>query len=132
MIMDCNSAFLCVDDEIMILETLKEQLQRSFGEQYIYEMAENATEAWEIIDELYEAGIRLLVVVSDWLMPGMKGDEFLIQVHQKFPHIMTILLTGQADEAAIERSKQQAGLHACLRKPWQEAELVEMISHGLR
>ncbi|MEM6434732.1 MAG: response regulator [Cyanobacteria bacterium P01_D01_bin.115] len=130
--MDCNSAFLCVDDEIMILETLKEQLQRSFGEQYIYEMAENATEAWEIIDELYEAGIRLLVVVSDWLMPGIKGDEFLIQVHQKFPHIMTILLTGQADEEAIERSKQQAGLHACLRKPWQEAELVEMISHVLR
>ncbi len=130
--MDCNSAFLCVDDEIMILETLKEQLQRSFGEQYIYEMAENATEAWEIIDELYEAGIRLLVVVSDWLMPGIKGDEFLIQVHQKFPHIMTILLTGQADDAAIERSKQAAGLHACLRKPWQEAELVEIISHVLR
>ena len=130
--MDCNSAFLCVDDEIMILETLKEQLQRSFGEQYIYEMAENATEAWEIIDELYEAGIRLLVVVSDWLMPGIKGDEFLIQVHQKFPHIMTILLTGQADDAAIKRSKQAAGLHACLRKPWQEAELVEIISHVLR
>ena len=130
--MDCNSAFLCVDDEIMILETLKEQLQRSFGEQYIYEMAENATEAWEIIDELYEAGIRLLVVVSDWLMPGIKGDEFLIQVHQKFPHIMTILLSGQADDASIERSKQAAGLHACLRKPWQEAELVEIISHVLR
>mgnify|MGYP001794054512 CR=1 FL=1 len=130
--MDCNSAILCVDDEIMILETLKEQLQRSFGEQYIYEMAENVAEAWEVINELYDAGIRLLVVVSDWLMPGIKGDEFLIQVHQKFPHIMTILLTGQADEDAIERSRREAGLHACLRKPWQEKELVEMIAHALR
>ncbi len=130
--MNNESAILCVDDEIMILDTLKEQLQRSFGEQYIYEMAENAVDAWEIIEELYETGIRVLVIVSDWLMPGMKGDEFLLQVYQKFPSIMTIMLTGQADEEAIARARQEANLYACLRKPWQESELTELISHALR
>lgn len=127
-----NTAILCVDDEVLILDTLKEQLQRNFGQQYIYEMAESAGEAWEIIEELYDSGIRLLVIVSDWLMPGIKGDEFLIQVHQKLPTIMTIMLTGQADQSAIKRARQEANLHACLHKPWQESELVTLISKALK
>lgn len=130
--MNQDSAILCVDDEIMILDALKEQLQRRFGADYIYEMAESASEAWEIIEELYESGVRLLVIVSDWLMPGIKGDEFLIQVHQKFPDIMTIMLTGQANEDAVTRAKQEANLYACLRKPWRESDLIGLISHALR
>lgn len=126
-----NSAILCVDDEIMVLETLKEQLQRSFGENYICELAESADEAWEIADELSEEGIQLLVIVSDWLMPGTKGDEFLIQIHQRFPSIATIMLTGQADATAIERVEQEANLYACLHKPWQESELIQVISCAL-
>jgi response regulator RpfG family c-di-GMP phosphodiesterase len=41
------------------------------------------------------------------------------------------MLTGQADESAIERVKQQANLHCCLFKPWSEEELVETIKSGL-
>ena len=48
-----------------------------------------------------------IIIVSDWLMPGMKGDEFLIQVHQKFPHIVKVLLTGQADSEAILSQARQ-------------------------
>ena len=39
-------------------------------------------------------------------MPGIKGDEFLIRVHQKYPKIVKVMLTGQADEVAIERVKK--------------------------
>jgi len=66
------------------------------------------------------------------LMPGMKGDEFLIKVHQKFPGIVNVMLTGQADEEAIKRAKNLANLHACIFKPWSEEELVETIKTGLR
>jgi DNA-binding NtrC family response regulator len=127
-----DSAILCVDDEIMILESLREQLQRHFGDRYLYEVAEGVDEAWEAIDELYAEGIRILVIVSDWLMPGIKGDEFLIAVHARYPDIVTVMLTGQADEAAIERVRAEANLHACLRKPWTEAELVHTIETALR
>ena len=75
-------AILCVDDEAIILESLREQLERAFGDQYIYEMAEGAEDAWEIIQELYGDGVRILVIISDWLMPGTKGDEFLVQVYK--------------------------------------------------
>jgi len=122
---------LCVDDEKVVLKSLKTQLKEAFGDAYTYELAESADEALELIDELVEENVSIILIVSDWLMPGMKGDEFLVQVHHKFPHIIKILLTGQADEEAIERAKQQAKLHHCLYKPWSEAELVEAIKLAL-
>lgn len=126
-----DKAILCVDDEEVILESLKEQLKRRFGDQYLYEVAESAEEALEIIEELQLDSIKVLIIVSDWLMPEMKGDEFLIQVHQKFPDIVTVLLTGQADDAAIQRAKQEANLYCCLRKPWTEDELADVITSTL-
>lgn len=128
--MSC-SAILCVDDEMAILETLKEQLVRCFGKDYSYEIAESVEEAWEVIEILQKQGIKIAVIVSDWLMPGVKGDEFLIQVHQRFPELITILLTGQADEDAIASARQEANLHACLHKPWTEEELSQAILSGL-
>lgn len=126
-----NSAILCVDDEIIILDSLKEQLKRIFGDKYIYEVAESASEAWEIIDELKESQVEVLIIVSDWLMPEVKGDEFLIKVHQKFPGIVKVMITGQADFEAIERASKDAALHRCLYKPWTEEELAETIISGL-
>jgi CheY-like chemotaxis protein len=126
-----KSAILCVDDEAIILSSLKEQLRRRFGERYLYETASNAGEAWEVIDELCADCIDILIIVSDWLMPGIKGDEFLTQVHRRYPRIATVLLTGQADEAAIERARRDAGLHACLHKPWSESELAHVVESAL-
>jgi CheY-like chemotaxis protein len=122
---------LCVDDEVVVLESLKIQLKQEFGDIYFYEMAESADEALEIIEELREDNIDILVIVSDWLMPGMKGDEFLIRVHDKYPSIIKVLLTGQADSEAIERAQHQANLHRCLYKPWNVKELIETIKSGL-
>ena len=126
-----KAAIICVDDEAIVLDSLKRQLRKAFENQYIYEFAEGADEALEIIEELDEDEINILVIVSDWLMPGVKGDEFLINVHQKFPNIVKVLLTGQADEDAIERAKNHANLHACLYKPWTGEELIETIRSGL-
>lgn len=126
-----SKAILCVDDERMVLLSLRNQIFKNFGDRYRYEVAESAEEAWEVIDELYAEDVRVLLIVSDWLMPGMCGDEFLIQVHQRFPEMLTILLTGQADETAIERAHQQANLHAYIAKPWTEETLIEIIKSGL-
>ncbi len=122
---------LCVDDEKMVLQSLKTQLKEAFGDAYLYEVAEDGDDALELIDELNEESTSIILIVSDWLMPGMKGDELLIRVHQKFPKVIKILLSGQADEDAIERAKDQADLHCCLSKPWSENELVETIKSGL-
>ena len=75
--------------------------------------------------------MKVLVIVSDWLMPGVRGDEFLARVHGRHPHIVTVMLTGQADEAAIERARRDANLHACLHKPWREDDLMAVIASAL-
>jgi CheY-like chemotaxis protein len=122
---------LCVDDEIVILDSLKIQLKNEFGNAYLYEVAESADEALEIIDELYQDELEIIVIVSDWLMPGMKGDEFLIRVHEKYPKIVKVILTGQANKEAIERARNEAELYRCLQKPWDAQELIETIRTGL-
>ena len=127
----CQAVILCVDDEVLVLESIEIELKKTFKDAYIYEFAESADEALDIIDELSEDGIDIVVIVSDWLMPGMKGDELLITVHRKYPRIITIMLTGQADLAAIERAKNQAELHALLHKPWDTQELIAAIRSGL-
>ncbi|MDY6993200.1 MAG: response regulator [Pseudomonadota bacterium] len=122
---------LCVDDERIVLDSLKTQLKKAFGDEFFYEVAESAHEALELIEELEEDNIEIAVIISDWLMPGMKGDAFLIHVHQNAPNIIKIMLTGQADEGAIGRAQQQAQLHDCLFKPWEGEVLIQTLKTAL-
>lgn len=127
-----KGVLLCVDDEIIVLTALKDQLRRAFGSDFHIDVAESAEEALELLDELALEGHTLLVIVSDWLMPGMKGDEFLIKAHDRFPSVVKIMLSGQAESAAVDRAKREAGLHDFLAKPWNAEALVESINQGLR
>ena len=127
-----KGVLLCVDDEPIVLTALRDQLRRAYGSEYVIDVAESAEEALELLDELAGEGHRLLVIVSDWLMPGMKGDEFLVQAHRRFPTVVKILLSGQAEQAAVDRARREAGLHEFLAKPWNAQELVKAIDQGLR
>ena len=44
--------FVCVDDEISVLETLREQLREHFGQSHEIEVATSAEEAIELIKEI--------------------------------------------------------------------------------
>lgn len=126
-----KSFILCVDDDKTILLSLRAQLRHSFGTRFGYEVAESAHEAWEVIDELHQRGETLALIISDWLMPKTKGDEFLIEVHERHPDIVKMMLTGQADPEAIERAQQHANLAHCFTKPWIRDELVRVIEAAL-
>lgn len=68
----------------------------------------------EIINELSSEAVDIIVVVPNWLMPEMKGDEFSIQVHQRFPQISKVMPSEQVEAAATERLRLQANLQRCL------------------
>jgi CheY-like chemotaxis protein len=122
-----TKAILCVDDEAIILLSIREELRAYFGEAYRYEIATNPDRALKLIEELSSKGVQIVLIVTDWLMPHMKGDEFLIVVKARYPQIRSIMITGQADQASIERAKREAGLFACIPKPWKPGELVRAI-----
>ncbi|NEP85133.1 MAG: response regulator, partial [Okeania sp. SIO3B3] len=98
-----NKVIVCVDDELLILESIKYELKKVLDKSINIELAESANEAFDLIDDLVEDQQKILIIVADWLMPDIKGDEFLISIHQKYPNIIKILLTGQADEKIINR-----------------------------
>lgn len=118
---------LCVDDEPLILEALKTELRSRFASRFSYETALDAEEALTLIDELVDEGLSIVLVLSDWMMPGIKGDEFVARVRKTWPSTQTILVTGHADREAIERLLQSGDTTRVLTKPWRSAELLDLI-----
>ena len=91
-----KGAILCVDDEPIILLSLVQELKRTFGNELAYERAMNAEAALATIEALEKEGVRVILIISDWLMPGIKGDEFLRIVHERYPDIKTIIFSGRS------------------------------------
>ena len=130
--MNSNTVVLLVDDEKMVLDSLKQQIRGLFGPDLECETAENAEEAWEVLEELMaEDEGRVILVVSDWLMPRVKGDELLEKVRDRYPNISRVLLTGQADPEVLARLQSEGLLDALLFKPWQAETLEKTVASAL-
>ncbi|TGN06947.1 response regulator [Leptospira ilyithenensis] len=126
-----SKAILFVDDEQIILMSLKSQLKKHFGNEYRYETAQNTEEAWSIIEELVDEGIYILIIISDWLMPNQRGDEFLRDVHKKYPKIKKIIISGHIDENSLNKLKGEVNLHSFLNKPWSETDLIKKVEDAI-
>lgn len=126
-----KNAILFVDDESIILMSMKSQVKQHFGEQFKYLTADSAMEAWEILKELEEEGKSVSVIISDWSMPGMNGDEFLRKVHKSYPNIEKVIITGFADQKSVENLNSEIGPITCLKKPWDEEELITTITQAI-
>lgn len=120
-------AILCVDDEVIILLSMIQELKRSFGSRFVYEQAIDAESALETINDLEADGVTVILVISDWLMPGIKGDEFIDLVHQRYPAIKAVMVTGHADGEVIDRVLEGGSVVAVLEKPWRTSELAAVI-----
>ena len=115
---ETKNVILCVDDEKTVLETLQQQLKSIFKNKYLIEIAESGEEALEVLDDLLEDGYITILIITDWQMPGMKGDELLIHVNKHDNKIIKILLTGHAPEEAVQRAFNEARLDHYIQKPW--------------
>ena len=127
-----EKVILCVDDEEIILEVLKEQLKRRLGNEYLIEVAQGGEEALALVEELSAEGFEIQMIIADQIMPGMKGDELLTAVHQKYPDTLKVFLTGRADAQAVGNAVNQANLYRYLAKPWDEEDLYLTVEEGLR
>lgn len=127
-----KKAIICVDDEDIILEALKDQLGPFFENQFLIETSTTGEEALEIYDELVESGYEVPVVISDYLMPNMRGDEFLIKIHEKNENILKILLTGHANLDGIANAINNANLYRYIPKPWDRDDLILTVREAIR
>ncbi|MEP7196379.1 MAG: adenylate/guanylate cyclase domain-containing protein [Saprospiraceae bacterium] len=127
-----KGVIVCIDDERVVLNGLHSQLGREFGEIYDIEMAESGEEAIELIVELLSEGVTIPIVISDQLMPGIKGHELLIRIHQLSPSTYKILLTGQSDIEAITEAVNKANLYRYISKPWEGKDLSLTVREAIK
>ena len=119
---------LCVDDEVNILSALKRCL-RSAG--YLVMTATSGEQALIQLEQMADQQ-AIDVVLCDMRMPGMDGAQLLEQVHERWPHIVRVLLTGQADMQSTIAAINRGRVLRYLRKPWDEAELLGALSEGVQ
>lgn len=118
-----KNIILCVDDEMSILNSLKTELKIIFSNDFMIEVAQTGSDALALIDELLGDNHQIPLVISDYLMPEMKGDELLKNIHIKSPDTIKIMLTGHADINGIANAIQYAKLYRYMSKPWQHNDL---------
>ena len=123
---------VCVDDDLPLLRSLREQLRRGLGAACDVEVASSGTEALALLAELAAEGVPVPLLISDHIMPGMRGTELLKQAHRLYPKLLTVLLTGQADVDAVSQAVNGANLYRLIVKPWQESDLVLTVKQALR
>ncbi|MEA5486480.1 MULTISPECIES: hybrid sensor histidine kinase/response regulator [Pseudanabaena] len=122
---------ICVDDERNVLLMLRNQLMHFFSDCKI-EIAESGNEALEVIEEILSNGGDVALVIADQIMPKMKGDEFLIEVHHHHPQILKVMLTGQANVEDIGNVVNRGNLYRFISKPWNETDLRLTVAEALR
>ena len=123
---------LCVDDEPIILQSLRIELRNALSGQCTIETAESGEEALDLFAEIQQDGRQLAILISDQNMPGMKGHELLSRVKGLSPETFTILLTGFSDLEGVKQAVNNADLYRYITKPWKKEEFIFTIREALR
>ncbi len=127
-----KSYIICIDDEKIILDSLQYELRFAFEEEHIIEVSENAQDALHLLEELLQDGNHVPVVICDYIMPEMKGDELLARIHERSPLTRKIMLTGQSNVEGITYVINYADLYRFIAKPWHSQDLVLTVREGIK
>ncbi len=114
---------LILDEDRIILQSLAQFLRR---EGYEVRTSDNPDDARSQL----EAG-QTELLLADVNMPGVKPAEFLRDVRRRFPHIVTIVITGYGSiEGAVEATKM--GAFDYLTKPIVDDEIRVVVEKAVR
>ena len=115
---------LIVDDEPTIRSVMVDTFSR---EHYDVFGAESASEALDLLERE-----PVDVVISDELMPGMSGSEFLVLVRKKYPDTIRIILTGHASVDAAIRAINEGEIYRFFTKPCNIIDLAVTVRQALQ
>jgi serine phosphatase RsbU (regulator of sigma subunit) len=114
---------LLVDDDAMVLAGLKRQLRNQFS-------IDTALSGEEALKQVRENG-PYAVIVSDFLMPGMNGVEFLSNVKKTDPATVRMMLTGTADMPTAIRAVNEGSIYQFHPKPCPADTLCQAIQSAI-
>ena len=127
-----KGTIICIDDDRLILNSLRDQLQRIIDDTYEIEVAESGGEALELFSELEADQIAIPLVICDQNLPDMGGDSLLSYLQIQYPKTRKILLTGEANLDAVIHAVNSANLYRYIAKPWDETDLKLTVKAALK
>lgn len=110
---------LLVDDEPRILSGLSRQLHGRFQ----LHLANSGSEALAVL----HAHPGIAVLVTDMRMPGMDGANLCSLVRARFPDVVRIVLSGQADFQASLKAVNEGQIFRFLTKPVARDTLLDVL-----
>jgi CheY-like chemotaxis protein len=115
---------LFVDDEELILRSLKRELRHESYEQYF---VNNGSDALEILEKE-----DINVLVTDMRMPTMNGLELLEIVKVVYPNLVKIVLSGYTQLPQVLVTINKGDIFRFITKPWKlDEDLKVAINDGI-
>jgi CheY-like chemotaxis protein len=115
---------LMVDDEPNVLSGYKRALRSDFT----VVGAGSGAEGLALVQRAITNRAPFPVVVSDMMMPGMNGAEFLGRVREIDPDAVQLLLSGQADLESTIAAVNDGNLFRFLTKPCEGDDLATALN----
>jgi CheY-like chemotaxis protein len=116
---------LVVDDEEPVRYTIGKALGRA---------GHGVREAADGVEALDEIGKRLPdLVITDIIMPNVEGVELVVTLHERFPALPIIAISGggRVDKNNYLSMIEVLGASAVMAKPFDERELVRLVERLL-
>lgn len=114
---------LFIDDDPGILNGFKRTFRK---EKYNLLTAGNAKEAMALLEQH-----AVHLIVSDHKMPGTTGLDFFASIMSRYPDVVKIILTGQADMDMTIEAINSGCVYKFLLKPVNNLELMVTIRNAL-
>lgn len=114
-----QSKILIVDDEAAVLRSLERLISRA-GYQVI--TANSGAQALALL-----ADNPVQIILSDFRMPLMCGNELLKAVKKRSPQVVGLILSAYADFDAVVESLNSGIAYKFLQKPWTDHMLLAEI-----
>jgi CheY-like chemotaxis protein len=114
---------LLVDDEQSLLDGFQRQLRKKFN-------LETAISGHEALKKIDNNG-PYAIVISDMRMPVMDGVTLLMEVRQRAPESVRMMLTGNADLQTAVDAINRGAIFRFLTKPCSHENFVGAIEAGL-
>lgn len=112
---------LLVDDEYMLRQSLSRKISELDDN---FRIAGKSSEGRSALREIENADIH--VVFTDIRMPEMDGLSLAAEIHERFPEIITVILTGYADFDYAKESIKH-GVFDYLLKPVSDEDLASVL-----
>lgn len=111
--------------------SIRKQLIKYFPD-YNVVVIKDGIEALVAVANYLAEGREIPLVIADQMMSDMTGAEFLIELHDRHPEIVKIILSSQVCDEDLNNLVNRGLLYRFISKPWHEIDLQLTVVEALR